>query len=375
MVEGDDGSQANQVWPSGSTPGSAVTALAWDGNNRIVFVTSQGIDAVNVSNEHAEQLYPFPSGGTASGVVLAPNGEIRLPPRIRCRRSAGANSHGNDGARHRDGEPDPDRQSRPRRPPLRARRRPPPTSRSAADGWLVTLATAGGQIPSPTQLAGSSSGVVAFSGAGDEVAGWTPAMRRRSTVLEAPVSDPSAIAQVPGAPTEAIEAAGARHPRRDPRLRSRPRRHRDRDGGGRGPGDHRRRGPFARLLPRWDPAGLRGRRAAWTWPRSSRLDTSAATSVCQGADQVLSQFVGDQVSHDQAGHGHPHRARTPSAGPAHPGGRRSRLRDQLRLHGGSATGGPTLTASARLIVDPTPTSAGQLTDETVVLGQSGGSGW
>jgi hypothetical protein len=40
----------------------------------------------------------------------------------------------------------------------------------------------------------------------------------------------------------------------------------------------------------------------------------------------------------------------------------------------SATGGPTLTASARLIVDPSPTSPGQITDETIVLGESSG-GW
>ena len=42
------------------------------------------------------------------------------------------------------------------------------------------------------------------------------------------------------------------------------------------------------------------------------------------------------------------------------------------MRGRERVGGPTLTASARLIVDPSGTSAGQLTDETVVLGQSGG---
>ena len=372
VVEGDDGSQANQVWPSGSTPGSAVTALAWDGNDRIVFVTSQGIDAVNVSNEHAEQLYPFPSGGTTSGVVLAPNGEYAFLP-----------------ASDVTGQPGPTPTAT--TPPATATASPTPTAvaastsaspsatpsatyiRSAADGWLVTLATAGGQIPSPTQLAGSSSGVVAFSGAGDEV-GWVDAGDEAevATVLEAPVGHPSAIAQVPGAPTEAIEALAL-----------------DTHG--------------ATLAYGLDPGGVEIETAAGVVlgstadvarslafsPDGTQLafvaagsldvaevqpgsNTSPATSVCQGADQVLSQFVGDQVSHDQTGLAALTAPGTPSAVQLTPAAVDRGYVISSECAGGSAAGGPTLTASARLIVDATGTSAGQLTDETVVLGRSQG---
>jgi len=374
VVEGDDGSQANQVWPSGSPPGSAVTALAWDGNNRIVFVTSQGIDAVNLSNEHSEQLYAFPSAGTASGVVLAPNGGYAFLPASDVAGQPGPTST----ATPAPATATPTLTPTPSGVSASASASPVATPSatyipSAADGWLVTLATAGGQIPSPTQLAGSSSGVVAFSGASDEV-GWVYAGDEAEvpSVLEAPVSDPSAVAQVPGAPTESIEALAL-----------------DTHG--------------ATLAYGLDPGGIEietatgvvlgstadvARSLAFSpdgtqlaFVAAGSLDvaearpgstTSPATSVCQGADQVLSRFVGDQVSHDQAGLAALTAPGTSSAVQLTPADIDRGYVISSECTGGSAASGPTLAASARLIVDPTQTSAGQLTDETVVLGQSGG---
>lgn len=372
VVEQADGSHANQVWPSGSAPGATVTALAWDGNNRIVFVTSQEIDTVNVSDEQSEQLYAFPSGGTDSGVVLAPDGEYAFLP-------------GSDVA----GQPGPTSTATPA--PGTATANPTPSSTSsvapaspaatpsatyvpsAADGWLVTLATAGGQIPSPTQLAGSSSGVVAFSGASDEVA-WVDAGNEAevATVLEAPVSDPTVITPVPGAPTEGIEQLAL-------------------DAHG------------MTLAYGLDPGGIEvetfegtvlgttadvasslafspdGTQLAFVAAGSLDVaevqpgsSTSPATSVCQDADQVLTQFVDDQVSHDQAGLTALSATGAPSAAQLTPAAIDRGYVISSECAAGSATAGPTLTASARLIVDPTGTSPGQLTDETMVLSQSGG---
>ena len=237
----------------------------------------------------------------------------------------------------------------------------------------MALAAGGGQVPPPTQLAGSSSAVVAFSGAGDEV-GWVDAGGEAevATVLEAPVSNPNDIAQVPGAPTEFIEGLAL-----------------DTHG--------------ATLAYGLDPGGIEIETAAGVvlgstadvahslafspdgtqlaFVAAGSLDvaevqpgstSSPTTSVCEGADQVLSQFVGDQVSHDQAGLAALTASGTASAVQPTPGAVDRGYVISSECTGASAAGGPTLTASARLIVDPTGTSAGQLTDETVVLGQSGG---
>ena len=369
VVEQADGSQANQVWSSGSAPGATVTALAWDGNNRIVFVTSQEIDTVNVSDEQSEQLYAFPSGGTGSGVVLAPDGEYAFLPGSDV---AGPTSTATPAPATATANPTPSSTS------SAALASPAATPSatyipSAADGWLVTLATAGGQIPSPTQLAGSSSGVVAFSGASDEVA-WVDAGNEAevATVLEAPVSDPTVITPVPGAPTEGIEQLAL-------------------DGHG------------MTLAYGLDPGGIEVETfegtvlgttadvasslafspdgAQLAFVAAGSLDvaevqpgssTSPATSVCQDADQVLTQFVDDQVSHDQAGLTALSATGAPSAAQLTPAAIGRGYVISSECAAGSATAGPTLTASARLIVDPTGTSPGQLTDETMVLSQSGG---
>jgi hypothetical protein len=376
VVEGDDGSQPNQVWTSGSAPGSAATALAWDGNNRIVFVTSAGIYAVNVSNEHVEQLLEFPAGGTASGVLLAPNGEYAFVPASDMAGQPGSTSTATPASTAATATPTPT--STPTGDSASASASPVATPSStyipsAADGWLVTLPTAAGQIPSPTQLAGSSSGVAAFSGAGDEI-GWVDAGDEAEVamVLEAPVSDPSAIVDVPGAPTEAIESLAL-----------------DTHG--------------ATLAYGLDPGGIEVETAGGVVlgstadvaqslafsPDGTRLafvaagsldvaevqpgsTTSSATSVCVGADQALSRFVDDQVSHDATGLAALVAPGTPSAVQLTPAAVDRGYVISSECASGSGASGPTLTASARLIVDPTRTSAGQLTDETVVLGQSQG---
>ncbi len=368
VVEGDDGGQANQVWPSGSTAGSAVTALAWDGNNRIVFVTSRGIDEVSL-DEQSGQLYAFPPGGTDAGVVLAPDGrhaflpasDVIGEPQSTTTPSSAATSTPAASASASSASASPSATPSATYVP------------SPADGWLYTLSTAGGQIPTPTQLAGSSNGVVAFSGAGDEV-GWVDAGDEAevATVLEAPVGDPSAIVQVPGAPTEAIDSLAL-----------------DTHG--------------ATLAYGLDPGGVEIETAAGVvlgsatdvarslafspdgaqlaFVAAGSLDvaevqpgstTSPATSVCQGADQVLSQFVGDQVSHDQTGLTALTASGTPSAVQLTPAAIDRGYVISSECSGGSGAAGPTLTASARLIVDATGSSAGQLTDETVVLGRSQG---
>ncbi len=367
VVEGDDGSQANQVWPRGSTSGAPVTALAWDGNDRIVFVTSQGIDAVSL-DEQSKQLYSFPPGGTDAGVVLAPDGQYAFLPASDVTGQPASTTTPSEVA------------SSTSTPAASAAGSASPSATpsatylpTSADGWLVALAAGGGQVPPPTQLAGSSSAVVAFSGAGDEV-GWVDAGGEAevATVLEAPVSNPNDIAQVPGAPTESIEGLAL-----------------DTHG--------------ATLAYGLDPGGIEIETAAGVvlgstadvahslafspdgtqlaFVAAGSLDvaevqpgstSSPTTSVCEGADQVLSQFVGDQVSHDQAGLAALTASGTASAVQPTPEAIDRGYVISSECTGASAAGGPTLTASARLIVDPTGTSAGQLTDETVVLGQSGG---
>ena len=214
--------------------------------------------------------------------------------------------------------------------------------------------------------------MVAFSGASDEVA-WVDAGNEAevATVLEAPVSDPTVITPVPGAPTEGIEQLAL-------------------DAHG------------MTLAYGLDPGGIEvetfegtvlgttadvasslafspdGTQLAFVAAGSLDVaevqpgsSTSPATSVCQDADQVLTQFVDDQVSHDQAGLTALSATGAPSAAQLPPAAVDRGYVISSECAAGSATAGPTLTASARLIVDPTGTSPGQLTDETMVLSQIG----
>jgi len=387
VVESSDGSQANLLWPTGSGGGGVVTALAWDGNNRVVFVTSQGIYAVYVDSEEWSQLYAFPSGGSASGVVLAADGlHAFVPatdvsgqpaPTTTASSTSTATPVTSTPATSVPVTPSPATGVPATPSPSSA----PPSSTvtpaatyapSAGDGWLVTLPTGGAQAP--TQLPGSASGVVAFSGVADEVA-WVDTSGDGSTVLEAPVSDPTTITAVPGAPAEGIEELAL-------------------DAHG------------ATLAYGMDPGGIEVETASGTvlgtapaeasslafspdgtqlaFVAAGSLDvtqvqaastsTTSPTSLCQDADQVLSQFVGDQVAHDQAGLAALTASGAPPAGTMTPPSIDRGYVISSSCTAASAGGGPTLTASARLIVDPKGTSPGQLTDETVILGQSD-SGW
>jgi hypothetical protein len=379
VVESSDGSQANLVWPTGSTGGGAVTALAWDGNNRVVFVTPQGIYAVYVDSEEWSRLYAFPPGGSASGVVLAADGQHAFVPAtdVSGQPAPTTTASSTSTATPVTSTPAtavPATPSPSSAPPSSTVTPAATYAPSAGDGWLVTLPTGGGQVPTPTQLPGSASGVVAFSGAGDEVA-WVDTGGGTSTVLEAQVSDPTTITPVTGAPVGGIEELAL-------------------DAHG------------ATLAYGMDPGGIEVETASGTvlgtapaeasslafspdgtqlaFVAAGSLDvthvqaastsTTSPTSLCQDADQVLSQFVGDQVAHDQAGLAALTASGVPPAGTMTPSSIDRGYVISSSCSAASAAGGPTLTASARLIVDPKSTSPGQLTDETVILGQSD-SGW
>jgi methionine-rich copper-binding protein CopC len=367
VVENPDGTSASRVWPTGSTGGAPVTALAWDGSNRIVFVTPEGVNAVDL-DDHSSQLYAFPAGGSASGVVLAADGQAVFLPAIDVAGQEGPGATVSPSA----SATSPSATASPTAPsPSATTAAYPPT---AADGWLVTLTTDGTNMPTPTQLAGSASGAVTFSGAGDEVA-WVDVSGSTSTVLEAPVSDPATITPVSGAPTEGIEELAL-------------------DAHG------------ATLAYALDPGGIEAETASGTVlgtspdeasslalsPDGTRLAFVAAgsldlaqvqtastppgaTSLCVDAGQVLTRFVGDQVAHEQAAMATLTSPEAPSAGTLTPASIDRGYVISSSCAAASATAGPTLTASARLIVDPTPTAPGQITDETIVLGESAGGGW
>lgn len=367
VVENPDGSSASRVWPSESSAGALVTALSWDGTNRIVFVTHDGIHAVDL-DDRSSQLYQFPVGGSASGVVLAAGGQAAFLPAADVAGQAGPGATASPSASFTS----PSGAASPTTSPASATPAAPyvPT---AEDGWLVTLPTNGGQVPAPTRLAGSVSGVVTFSAAGDEVA-WVDVSGSTSTVLEAPVSDPTTITPVSGAPAEGIgELALDAH--------------------------------GATIAYALDPGGIEvetasgtvlgttpdessslafstdGTRLAFVAAGSldvAQVQTASAppgtTSLCEDADQVLTRFVGSQVAHDQAGMATLTSPGAPPAGTLTPSSIERGYVIGSSCAAASATSGPTLTASARLIVDPTPTSPGQITDETVVLGETDG-GW
>jgi methionine-rich copper-binding protein CopC len=368
VVENPDGSSASRVWPSGSTGGAPVTALAWDGSNRIVFVTPEGVDAVDL-DDHSSQLYAFPAGGSASGVVLAADGQAAFLPAadVAGQAGTGATVSPSTSATSPTGTASPTAPS-PSATPTAAY---PPT---AEDGWLVTLPTDGTSVPTPTQLPGSISGVVTFSDAGDEVA-WVDVSGGTSTVLEAPLSDPATITPISGAPTEGIEELAL-------------------DAHG------------ATVAYALDPGGIEVETASGTVLGTSPDEASSlalstdgtrlafvaagsldvaqvqtastppgTTSLCEDANQVLTQFVGDQVAHEQAGMATLTAPEAPPAGTLTPSSIDRGYVISSSCTAASATTGPTLTASARLIVDPTPTSPGQITDETIVLGESDGGGW
>jgi hypothetical protein len=370
-----DGSAPSRLWPTGSTSGALVTALAWDGTNRIVFVTPEGIDAVDLDSQ-SSQLYPFPAGGSASGVVLAPNGQDAFLPAADVAGPAGSEATASP-AGSVTPSPSPSPSASPSAAASPAATSPEATTAptympTAEDGWLVTLSTADGQLPAPTQLPGSVSGVVAFSAAADEVA-WVDVSGGAGTVLEAPVSDPTTITPIPGAPTEGIEALAL-------------------DAHG------------ATVAYAFDPGGIEVETATGSilgttpdeasslafsgdgtqlaFVAAGSLDVAqvqtastpaGGTSLCEDAGQVVTEFVSDQVAHDQVDMANLSAPGAPPAGSLTPPSVDRGYVISSSCAAGTTTGGPTLTASARLIVDPTATAAGQISDETVVLGESDGA--
>jgi methionine-rich copper-binding protein CopC len=381
VIENPDGSSASRVWPSGSAGGALVTTLAWDGSNRIVFVTPGGIYAVDL-DDHWSQLYAFPAGGSASGVVLAADGQAAFLPAADVAGQAGPGATASPSASATSSAPasssTPASSTTPSGAASPTASSPSATPAAthmptAGDGWLVTLPTDGGQVPAPTQLAGSVSGVVTFSATGDEVA-WVDVSGSTSTVVEAPAGDPTTITPIPGAPTEGIEELAL-------------------DAHG------------ATIAYELDPGGIEVETASGTvlgttpdeassvafstdgtrlaFVAAGSLDVAqvqtasappGATSLCEDAGQVLTQFVGDQVAHDLADMATLSSPGAPPAGTLTPSSIDRGYVISSSCTAASANSGPTLTASARLIADPTPTSPGQITDETILLGESDG-GW
>ncbi len=360
VVENADGTGPSQLWPTGATAGAPVTALAWDGDNQIVFVTPGGIDAVDLDDQ-TSQLYAFPSGGSANGVVLAPDGRDAFLPSADVASAAAASATPSPSA-----SPPPIASAT----PSAATSPSPSYVPTAEDGWLLTIPTGGGQTSAPTQLPGSASGVVAFSGSGDEVA-WVDRSGDTSTVLEAPTADPTAMTAVPGAPAEGIEALAL-------------------DAHG------------ATLAYGLDSGGIEVETSAGTllgtspdevtslafsadgtqlaFTAAGSLDvaqvqtasTASPASVCANADQALTQFVNAQVTHDGSKLSTLSGAGSPSAATLTPTAVDRGYVISSSCTAATATSGPTLNASARLIVDPNAGSAQQLTDESVILTESDG---
>ena len=363
VVENADGSQPSQLWPTGSIAGAPVTALAWDGDNQIVFVTPEGIDAVDLDDQWSK-LYTFAAGGSATGAVLAADGKYVFLPAADLPASPSTSV-----------SPSPSATSSPSGSAVATTATPgasptPSYLPTAADGWLLTLPSDGAQPAAPTQLPGSVSGVVTFSGAGDEVA-WVDASGDPTTVLEAPTSDPTKMTAVPGAPPAGIEGLAL-------------------DAHGAtvaydlGPGGLEVETAAGSVLGTstdeasslaFSPDGTQlalvaaGSLDVAQVEASSTPSSPSSASACAGADQVLSQFVDAQVTHDLTALAPLTAPGTPSGGTVTPA---SVDRGYVISSSCAAAGGPALTASARLIVDPTGSSPGQLTDETVILAQSDG---
>jgi hypothetical protein len=366
---------AHRVWPGGGAPAESVTELTWANNYEIVFATASGIDAVNVLNGHTSVMLAFPSGGSGKGVALSPGGGAAFvpaaditapsgssPSAAAVSPAAGLTSPG--GSANSGQTASPLAQSTPlvatpAATPLAAQ------GASPSDGWLVTGLGGSGQ-PTAVQLAGSAAGVVAFSGDGAKVA-WVAAAGETSQVRELTTSDPAAPpAVLPGASGSGAVALALN-------------------------------GDGSVLAESLDPGGTLVIDTAsvlvlGTAPETptslafsadgSRLASissgnlevtpvgskaSAPASACAGADLVLSELVSAQVSGSAAQLA---ALSAPGAGvAATPSG----LSRGYVVSAGCASTGSTLTASARLIVDPSTSTSGQFTDETVVLGKVSGA--
>ncbi|MGA8016387.1 MAG: Ig-like domain-containing protein [Candidatus Dormiibacterota bacterium] len=354
----DPVSTAEKLWPVGNEVGAQVTALAWASNYQINFVTPAGIETVNLSRVGAT-LYPFEPGASADGVVLAPNGRYAfIPADDRALTSSTTTPTSGTSGAGASASPAPSLN---------------PPSASPDDGWLIGLPGQAGEAAAATQLPGSAGGVVAFSGNSEVVAWSVGGDSGSATVVEVPAATPGAAPKaIPGVATPGIEDLAL----------------------------NQTGGDLAYTL---DPGGLTVTAATGGIPVGTSPDLASSLafspdgsqlayvadgslklasltppplttpSLCSGADQVLSQFVTAQVSGQLSelgalsGPGVAAAAQTP--------GDLSRgYVISASCAAGSGSSGAALTASARLIVDPSPSVSGEVTDETVVLGQSQG-GW
>jgi hypothetical protein len=337
-VAGSDGSSPYVIWPSTGTPRAAVSALAWSGDNTVVLVIPTGIEAVDVTSLETTPLDAFPAGtAAAGGVVLAPDGEYAYVPAADVTAPASPS--------------------------------PSPTATAAApeDGSLVDL---GNPAATPTELPGSAGGVVTFSGDSSLVA-WVSGGGAGATqsVLEVPTASPAATPTViPVPPAEPITGLALSDTGDEVAYAL---------GLAGLQVDTSSDGTVLGISPD-DATSLAfspdGSQLAYVAGRSLKVasiapSTTPTATQCPGAEQVLSRFVNAQVAADTtvlaslSAPGIDASTETPAA-----------LSRGYAISAGCDAAGDTLTASARLIVDPTGGAAGELTDETVTLAE-GGTGW
>jgi hypothetical protein len=359
-VAAADGSAPTAIWPSAGTPGAPVTALAWSGDNAIVFVTPAGIESVDVTSFQVTTLFALTATGSANGVVLAPDGaDAYVPAADIPGLTASPTSPASPAATGTAST-------------ATATATPTPTATAtpggaSENGYLVDLMDT---AATPTLLPGSAGDVVAFSGDSSLVA-WVSAAGDGvpQSVLEVPTSAPSATpVSIPDPPSQAVAGLFLSI-----------------DGGeiayslGQDGLEVAATGDGTILGTSSDiPGSLAfspdSTRIAYVAGGSLWVATIAApagtpaVAECPGAEQVLTQFVSAQVAGDDA-------ALTALSAP----GVDSTVDTPIGLSRGYAVSAgcdpdtATLTASARLIVDPSGGAAGEVTDETITLAQVGTS--
>ncbi len=427
----DPRSTATTLWPRSGAPGARVTSLAWQDDNRIVFVTPQGIQTVTLLGRTAT-LAAFPPGESAAGVVLSGNGRYAFVPAGDVAAGAAGGpaspvasaspSAGTTTSPTASPSAATTASAAPTAPASTAAASPPAAgcagassaspspgaatpSCSPGDGWLLALPTGGGSATTLAQLPGSAAGPVALSGDGSRVAWAAGGTAKAPRILELPTATPlAAPSAVPGLTVPGIDAlALSQHGGRVAYSL---------DPGGvtiaatsNGSVVGTASGPASSLGFSPDGAQLAyiSSGTLMVAPLEAGAVAPALVSPCEGGDRTLSEFVtaqvGDQVAQLGAlsspgvgavaatppdlSRGYVVSARcsaAPASGSGAPSASPSASPSATATPSASASagaspspsGGATLMASARLIVDPSGSSPGQLTDETVVLTETGG---
>jgi hypothetical protein len=362
----DPAATAQQVWPSDAAAGAQVSALTWQSNSyQIVFVTPQGIQTVTL-NRAARSLYTFPPGGSATGVVLAPGGRYAFVP------AADVQPQGPSAT----ASPAAGRSATPSSGTASASPGSSPSASGPAagsgDGWLLDLSAGSGAEAVSTRLPGSAPGVVAFSGDATRAV-WAVEDAQGAHLVEvltaSPSAPPVAIAgpSVPGISALAVSPDGA-----EVAYSLTP-------GGiavaatatGALIGTTPDEASSLAFSPDGDELAYVSGGSLETAAVSSRPSTPP--SPCAGADQVLSEFVAAQVA-DQPSRMQDLSVSGVAAAASTPAGLSRGYVISAGCAPAAAQGqATTLTASARLIVDPSGSTTGQLTDETVALSDAGGT--